>query len=186
MPAFKWDEDKGTKYRWLVYGVPGAGKTTLAGMLKGKTYLLSLDDSFHRIKIWQNKPIWAIDPEKPIEDLTEFVREFKPEEYDNLVIDNVSNLQKLWFIEKARDSKTGLDNKIQHYGEFTNWLIRLISKLFSYNINIFVTACHKVTLTIKYTNACSISWEYSSIRRNESKEQNSSVIPANISQISKY
>lgn len=143
MPAFKWGEDKGTKYRWLVYGVPGAGKTTLAGMLKGKTYLLSLDDSFHRIKIWQNKPIWAIDPEKPIEDLTEFVREFKPEEYDNLVIDNVSNLQKLWFIEKARDSKTGLDNKIQHYGEFTNWLIRLISKLFSYNINIFVTAWEK-------------------------------------------
>lgn len=143
MPAFDWSENKSTKYRWLVYGVPGAGKTTLAGMLKGKTYLLSLDDSFHRIKVWQNKPIWAIDPEKPIEDLTEFVREFKPEEYDNLVIDNVSNLQKLWFIEKARDSKTGLDNKIQHYGEFTNWLIRLISKLFSYNINIFVTAWEK-------------------------------------------
>ena len=52
-------------------------------------------------------------------------------------------MQKLWFIEKARDSKTGLDNKIQHYGEFTNWLIRLISKLFSYNINIFVTAWEK-------------------------------------------
>ncbi|WP_301049736.1 AAA family ATPase [Lactobacillus intestinalis] len=143
MPAFNWKEQQGSKYRWLVYGVPGAGKTTLAGMLKGKTYLLSLDDSFHRIKAWQNKSIWAIDPEKPIEDLTEFVREFKPEEYDNLVIDNVSNLQKLWFIEKARDSKTGLDNKIQHYGEFTNWLIRLISKLFSYNINIFVTAWEK-------------------------------------------
>lgn len=143
MPVFNWKEHQGSKYRWLVYGVPGAGKTTLAGMLKGKTYLLSLDDSFHRIKAWQNKPIWAIDPEKPIEDLTEFVREFKPEEYDNLVIDNVSNLQKLWFIEKARDSKTGLDNKIQHYGEFTNWLIRLISKLFSYNINIFVTAWEK-------------------------------------------
>lgn len=143
MPVFNWKKHQGSKYRWLVYGVPGAGKTTLAGMLKGKTYLLSLDDSFHRIKAWQNKPIWAIDPEKPIEDLTEFVREFKPEEYDNLVIDNVSNLQKLWFIEKARDSKTGLDNKIQHYGEFTNWLIRMISKLFSYNINIFVTAWEK-------------------------------------------
>lgn len=26
MPAFKWDEDKGTKYRWLVYGVPGVDK----------------------------------------------------------------------------------------------------------------------------------------------------------------
>ena len=49
MPAFKWDEDHGTKYRWLIYGVPGVGKTTLSKYLKGKTYLLSLDDSFHRI-----------------------------------------------------------------------------------------------------------------------------------------
>lgn len=143
MPAFKWDEDKGTKYRWLVYGVPGVGKTTLGGMLKGKTYLLSLDDSFHRIKEWQNKPVWSIDPENPIKDIENFVRSFNPKDYDNLVIDNVSNLQKLWFIEKARESKTGLDNKIQHYGEYTNWFIRLISKLFSYDLNILVTAWEK-------------------------------------------
>lgn len=24
MPAFKWDEDHGSKYRWLIYGIPGA------------------------------------------------------------------------------------------------------------------------------------------------------------------
>lgn len=57
MPAFKWDEDKGTKYRWLVYGVPGVGKTTLSKYLKGKTYLLSLDESFHRIDFWKGKMI---------------------------------------------------------------------------------------------------------------------------------
>ena len=57
MPAFKLDEDKGSKYRWLVYGVPGVGKTTLSKYLKGKTYLLSLDDSFHRIDFWQGSLI---------------------------------------------------------------------------------------------------------------------------------
>ncbi len=55
MPAFIWDEHKKPKYRWLVYGVAGVGKTTISQYLKGKTYLLSLDDSFHRIKFWQGK-----------------------------------------------------------------------------------------------------------------------------------
>ena len=112
MPAFKWDEDKGTKYRWLVYGVPGVGKTTLSKYLKGKTYLLSLDDSFHRIEFWRGKPdIWAIDTQEPIIDLNNFTQTFKPEDYDNLVIDNLSNLQKLFFVERARHTKSGLDNK---------------------------------------------------------------------------
>lgn len=140
MPAYNWKENTGTKYRWLVYGVPGVGKTTLAGMLKGKTYMLSLDKSFERIETWQNKEIWLIDPESPINDLYEFIKSFDPKEYDNLVIDNVSNLQKLWFIEMAKESKNGLDNQLKHYNEFTNWLIRFISKVFSYDVNILVTA----------------------------------------------
>lgn len=141
MPAYNWDEHKKPKYRWLVYGVAGVGKTTISQYLKGKTYLLSLDDSFHRIKFWQGKKdIWVVDPENPIEDLEQFVKGFKPENYDNLVVDNVSNLQKLWFIEMAKETKNGLDNKMQHYGEFVNWVIRLISKLFTYDINILVTA----------------------------------------------
>lgn len=144
MPAFNWKETKSNKYRWLIYGVAGVGKTTLSQYLKGKTYLLSLDDSFHRIDFWKRKnDIWNIDPEKPIEDLIEFAKAFDPSKYDNLVIDNVSNLQKLWFIEKAKESKNGLDNQLQHYGEFTNWVIRFFSRMFSYDLNILVTAWEK-------------------------------------------
>lgn len=141
MPAFKWDEDHGTKYRWLVYGVPGVGKTTLSKYLKGKTYLLSLDDSFHRIDFWKGKnDIWSIDPQEPITDLNEFTTTFKPEEYDNLVIDNVSNLQKLFFVERARNTKSGLDNKQSDYGEWNTYLTRFIAYVFKWNINILVTA----------------------------------------------
>lgn len=144
MPAFNWKKDSESKYRWLIYGAPGVGKTTESQYLKGKTYLLSLDNSFRRIKFWQGKnEIWNIDPDHPIEDLEDFVRNFDPNKYDNLVIDNISNLQKLWFIEKAKESKTGLDNKLQHYGEFTNWVIRFISHVFQWNINILVTAWEK-------------------------------------------
>lgn len=143
MPKVNWNEETKPNYRWLVYGVPGVGKTYLSTYLKGKTYLLSLDKSYKRISQLQGTDIWELDPDKPIEDLSEFVREFDPSQYDNLVIDNLSNLQKLWFIEMAKESKSGLDNKIQHFGEFTNWLIRFISKTFSWNINILVTTWEK-------------------------------------------
>lgn len=141
MPAFSWSEDQGTKYRWLVYGTPGVGKTTLSKYLKGRTYLLSLDDSFHRIDFWQgNDDIWTIDPDKPIEDLNDFYDFFDPSQYDNLVIDNISNLQKLFFIEKAKETKTGLDNKMSDYNEWTTYLVKFIAGVFKWNINILVTA----------------------------------------------
>jgi phage nucleotide-binding protein len=141
MPAFNWNKNKGTKYRWLIYGISGMGKTTTSKYLKGKTYLLSLDDSFHRIPFWQDKnDIWVIDPQKPMEDLNAFVESFDPSKYDNLVIDNVSNLQKLFFVEKAKETRTGLDNKMSDYNEWTTYLTRFIAYVFKWDINILVTA----------------------------------------------
>ena len=141
MPAFNWKNAPKENYRWLVYGVPGVGKTTLSKYLEGKTYLLSLDNSFRRIQFWQGKKdIWVIDPNKPIEDLNQFVEFFDPSQYDNLVIDNVSNLQKLFFVEKARETKTTLDNKMSDYNEWTTYLTRFIACVFKWNINILVTA----------------------------------------------
>lgn len=149
MPAFKWTADAKPKYRWLIYGTPGVGKTTESKYLKGNTYMLSFDDSFKRIKEWQgNNNIWNIDATHPIEDLADFVKGFNPKDYDNLVIDNFSNLQKLWFIEMARESKNSLDNQIKHYNEFVNWVIRFISRVFQWDLNILCTAWERqITIT---------------------------------------
>lgn len=141
MPAFDWKEAPKENYRWLVYGVPGVGKTTLSKYLKGKTYLLSLDNSFRRIPFWQgNNDIWVVDTDKPIEDIQDFYDSFDPNKYDNLVVDNISNLQKLFFIEKAKETKTGLDNKMSDYNEWTTYVTRFVSSIFKWNINILVTA----------------------------------------------
>lgn len=140
MPLAKFDKDDASKWRVLIYGAPGVGKTTTASKLEGKTYLLSLDRSYRRISAFRGKTIWELDPEKPTSDLADFVRSFDPKEYDNLIIDNLSNLQKLWFVEKAKETQNGLDNKIQHYGEFTNYVIRFIAKAFSWDVNILLTA----------------------------------------------
>lgn len=141
MPAINWKQETSNKYRWLVYGVPGVGKTTLSKYLPGKTYLLSLDNSFHRIDFWHGKnDIWVIDPEEPLKDLSAFVEQFKPEDYDNLVVDNLSNLQKLFFVERARHTKNKLDNKQSDYGEWNTYLTRFIAFIFKWDINILVTA----------------------------------------------
>ena len=144
MPAFKWNKNRTPKKRWFVYGVPGVGKTTLTKYLEGESYMLSLDDSFHRIPEWQGSlNIWSIDPDKPIEDLYEFVETFQPDKFNTLVIDKLSNLEKLWFVEKAKESNNGLDNKLQHYKEYENWVIRFLSKIISYDINIMFTSWEK-------------------------------------------
>lgn len=141
MPAFNWDEDKGTKYRWLVYGDPGIGKTSLSNYLKGKTYLLSLDDSFHRVK-WKQKPdVWRIDTEKPIEDLIDFYNQFDSSQYDNLVIDNITKLQDLFLDEKARETKSQLDNQLKDWNEADRFLKRfVVNTCFSWDLNVLITA----------------------------------------------
>lgn len=144
MPMFNWKQTKTAKNRWLIYGIPGVGKTTTTKYLKGDSFMLSLDDSFHRIAEWQGNPnIWGIDPENPIEDLQEFVIQFNPERYQNLVVDNLSNLERLWFVEKAKESNNGLDNKLQHYKEYENWVTRFIGKLLTYDVNILFTSWEK-------------------------------------------
>ena len=46
----------------------------------------------------------------------------------------------MFFVEKAKGTKTGLANKISDYNEWNTYLIRFIASVFKWNINILVTA----------------------------------------------
>lgn len=144
------DLQRTNNWRILIYGKAGLGKTSLIKQLKGNTLVLSLDNSHKVLEGIQNVDVRTIDDdgaisfdrEHPSDDINIFLKEVDEvlEQYDNLVIDNVSSLQSDWFIEQGRKSKNGISNELQHYNQWTNYFLRVLTTIYLKPINIYVTA----------------------------------------------
>lgn len=130
-------------WRVLIYGKPGVGKTSAIRNLNGKTLVLDLDDSSKVLAGADNIDIQPFDRVHPSDELVAFLMDL-PERlkgYDNLVVDNVSALEKDWFIEQGRNSKNGIRNELQDYSGWTNYFARIMSTIFmDAPINVLVTA----------------------------------------------
>ena len=133
-------------WRVLLFGKPGIGKTTLIKQLKGKTLVLSLDNSQRVLAGSENIDVVEFDRNQPTDCMTNFLKEVDEilPEYDNLVIDNISSFQSDWFIEQGRKSKNGISNELQHFSQWTNYFLRVLTAIYSKPINIYVTAWEDV------------------------------------------
>lgn len=137
-------------WRILIYGKAGLGKTSLIKHLKGNTIVLSMDNSHKVLEGIPNVDVRTLDDEgrisfdreHPSVDINIFLKEIDEvlDQYDNLVIDNISSLQSDWFIEQGRKSKNGISNELQHYSQWTNYFLRILTAIYSKPINIYVTA----------------------------------------------
>lgn len=129
-------------WRVLLYGKPGQGKTSAVKNLKGKVLVIDLDGSGKVLAEHENIEVYKFDRTHPTEDMTHVLREL-PEmvkDFDTVVFDNITAFQLDWFVERGRTSKNGIRNEIQHYGDFTNYFLRIITAIYDLPINIYVTA----------------------------------------------
>ncbi|MDR2833646.1 MAG: AAA family ATPase [Streptococcaceae bacterium] len=136
------DISRHENWRILLYGKPGQGKTSAINFLPGKTLVFDMDDSSKVLAGNKDIDIVKFDRSNPSQSINDFLKEVQSvlTNYNNLVIDNITSFQSDWFIEQGKKSKNGIANEIQDYGRWTNYFLRILTKIYSLPINVFMTA----------------------------------------------
>lgn len=128
----------------LIYSEPGKGKTSMVKYLKGNTLLFSTDGMYHVLSGLKNVEILVMDSKKPHEDLEAFYRYLvkNKDNFNNVVIDNLSTFQKFWLNAKATTTTSGMP-EIKDYGVIDRVLLDLVASLKDLSKNILLLAHEK-------------------------------------------
>lgn len=133
--------NRGEHFNVLIYSKPGGGKTSTTKYLKGNTVLLDIDGTRKVLSGEKNilaRPIDKDDPEKDMGEFYKYVLE-NIDDIDNVVLDNLTHYQKLWFIHRGLMTKSGMP-EIKDYGLFENHLIKFIDTMNALPVNVVYTA----------------------------------------------
>ncbi|OCM21573.1 AAA family ATPase [Streptococcus agalactiae] len=108
MKITKATEIKNNDSCYLIYGNPGFGKTSTAKYLPGKTIVINIDKSAKVLRGNKHIDIADIDTHKIWEEWLDTVKELlngAAKDYDNIVIDNVSELFRACLANLGREGK---------------------------------------------------------------------------------
>lgn len=132
---------KSKKAKIIIYSKPGNGKTTVAGLLPGKTLVLDIDGTSQVLSGYENVDVAKIDGENPHDSILQFYAHAKTNisKYDNIFIDNLTHYQKLWLLKKAEKTKSGMP-ELKDYGLLDNHLLKLVETFNSLDANVIFTA----------------------------------------------
>lgn len=134
------DISKSKKAKIIIYSKPGDGKTTVAGLLPGKTLVLDIDGTSQVLQGYQNVDVAKIDANDPHQSILQFYAYAKAniDKYDNIFIDNLTHYQKLWFMSKGEKTKSGMP-ELKDYALFDNHLLKLIESFNALDANVIYT-----------------------------------------------
>jgi len=129
------------KAKVIMYSKPGDGKTTVAGLLPGKTLVLDIDGTSQVLEGYANVDVAKIDTENPHESILQFYALAKANinNYDNIFIDNLTHYQKLWLLKKGENTKSGMP-ELKDYALLDNHLLKLVEVFNSLDANVIFTA----------------------------------------------
>ncbi|MEM5612452.1 AAA family ATPase [Bacillus thuringiensis] len=132
---------KSKKAKIIIYSKPGNGKTTVAGLLPGKTLVLDIDGTSQVLSGYDNVDVAKIDVEHPHDSILQFYGLAKANigKYDNIFIDNLTHYQKLWLLKKGENMKSGMP-ELKDYALLDNHLLKLVETFNSLDANILFTA----------------------------------------------
>ncbi|PFT89320.1 DNA-binding protein, partial [Bacillus thuringiensis] len=118
---------KSKKAKIMIYSKPGNGKTTVAGLLPGKTLVLDIDGTSQVLSGYDNVDVARIDGEHPHDSILQFYALAKANinHYNNIFIDNLTHYQKLWLLKKGENTKSGMP-ELKDYALLDNHLLKLV------------------------------------------------------------
>ncbi len=132
---------KSKKAKVIIYSKPGDGKTTVAGLLPGKTLVLDIDGTSQVLQGYSNVDVASIDIADPHDSILKFFALAKANigTYDNIFIDNLTHYQKLWLLNKGEKTKSGMP-ELKDYALFDNHLLKVVETFNGLDANIIYTA----------------------------------------------
>ncbi|MBG9523139.1 MULTISPECIES: AAA family ATPase [Bacillus cereus group] len=132
---------KSKKAKIIIYSKPGNGKTTVAGLLPGKTLVLDIDGTSQVLEGYENVDVAKMDGENPHDSILQFYALAKANiaKYDNIFVDNLTHYQKLWLLKKGENTKSGMP-ELKDYALLDNHLLKVVETFNALDANVIFTA----------------------------------------------
>ncbi len=123
----------------LIYGIPGMGKTTLLGMLPGKTLIIDIDRGTRVLSDCVNVDIVRVSED--LHEIAEILKELQKKcDYQNVAIDSLSELERGLLAYYGRQGKNDGVPGIQDYGRANIKIVDWCRQFRALPCNIFFTA----------------------------------------------
>lgn len=138
------DIEKYQNWSCLIYSEAGIGKTTMIKSLTGRTLVFSIDGMYQVLHQLPDVDIITMDAKEPNKELGNFYRFVvkNQDNYDNIVIDNLSTFQKFWLNAQATLTKSGMP-EMKDYGIIDRVLMDFIASFKKLNKNLLFFAHEK-------------------------------------------